>query len=49
MHVQESGTVSVPLQIAVEALADVLVDYDVPTGRILAEFKQTIAVYAEAE
>lgn len=35
------------VQVAAEALADVLVDYDVPAGRILAEFRQTLAVYRE--
>lgn len=38
---------SVSLQVVLDALADVLVDYDVPTTRIIAEVRQTVAEYVE--
>lgn len=39
----------VPLQLAAEALADVLVDYNVPAGRLVAEFRETLAAYIDME
>lgn len=43
-----AGAPLVSLALACEALADVLVDYDVPTGRIVTEFRQTVSVYEES-
>lgn len=37
------------MELATEALADVLVDYNVPAGRVVAEFKETVAAYVEME
>lgn len=39
----------VAIHLAAEALADVLVDYDVPAKRIVAEFRQTVGVHMGAK